>query len=458
MAMPVTPEQWLPILTAELDSRQPQIAKDRRYASGKQDLPEMGENLRASWEKFQRKSLSNFGGLAVTSLCNRLRPLGVRVGESNDHPALVTVRRIWRDNRLAVQIPEAVRDAEETGTGYLVTGRDDQGRAVITRERPEVFYADPDPLTPWRARAALKVWRDKRMGLDFAWVWANGVQQLFERKSLGESTKLLAIAAGGWTPVAGAEYPYDGNVPVVIFERPDGEGYVTPHHDLIDRITLGKLNRLVIAAYQAFRQRAIKPGANGEALPEKDADGNDIDWADILEPAPGALWDLPVPIDIWESATTDMTPLLEGEKSDLREYGAMTGTPIAFLLPDNQSATGAQQVPMQLVFQAYAEQDRFKPALDVALVRALEVEGVDLAGATLEALWVNPEYVTATERYAAAAQAKGAGLASRTIKRDVLAMSPDAIAQDEADGAADLLATAFLTGAPPAAPDATIAQ
>ncbi|WP_244278404.1 hypothetical protein [Gordonia westfalica] len=99
-------------------------------------------------------------------------------------------------------------------------------------------------------------------------------------------------------------------------------GEFEPHLDTITRINAGILERRVTSAMQAWRQRALTGG-----LPQKDAEGNDIDWASVFEPAPGALWDIPAGIELWESDATDIRPLLEGVKDDLRELSEMSATP-----------------------------------------------------------------------------------------------------------------------------------
>lgn len=455
MAIPSTPAEWLPVLAYRLDMRYARVVRLRGYANGEAPLPEMGPNTRASWIAFQRKARTDFGGLAVRSLANRLHPNGVRIGTSEDDPALATVRRIMRDNRWDVQVNSAIYDYLETGVGYLVSGLGDEG-AVITSEKPEQFYASPDPLRPWKARASLKVWRDLDAKTDYAVVICAGQQQVFTRPSYNTQNVLVTGAGFGWTPM-GNPVAFQGQPPVAILARRDsavtGEpaALVEPHTDLIDRINTGKLHRLTTTAMQAFRQRALRPPAGGEPLPDKDPDGNDIDWSKILEPAPGALWDFPVPIDIWESQPTDINPMLAGEKQDAREFAAVTGTPVYVLLPDsaNEAAGSSEKQVEQQVFQAHEEINRLVPGLQVALVYALRAEGVDLGDRTLEVLFEDPEHVSLSEKYAAAVQAKGAGLAGRTIKRDILGMSPDQIKQDEADQASDQLAAALMTvGAP----------
>lgn len=437
--MYTTPDEWLPVLTGRLDSRYPSVVQLRNYATGNAPLPEMGANLRASWLAFQRKARTDFGGLAVGSLADRLIPNGLRVGTTVDSPAAIEAQRIWRDNRLDVAVGEAITDYLATGWGYLVVGLDEDGAAVLTREMPEQFIAATDPARPWRSRAALKVWRDKDAGLDYARVWVTGSAQMYARRSRDDKNTLVVGAGGSlWTRIGDPDL-YDGAPPVAILDR--AEAFLSPHLDVIDRINLGKLQRLVISAMQAFKQRAMKG-----TLPDKDDDGNDIDWAKAFEPAPGALWELPDGIDVWESEQTDIRPLLDGEKADAREFAAVTRTPVSVLLPEgqNQSAEGAASAKEGQILNARKEIARLSPAIASAMTMALLAENVDLGADTVEVLWANPAHVSLSEQFAAAVQAKGAGIPLRQVMRDILSMSPQQIAEAEQDIAAEQLSAALL--------------
>ena len=434
--MAQTPDEWLPILAARLDARYPRIARLRRYANGDADLPEMGPNLRASWVAFQRKARTDYGGLACGSMGDRLRLLSITIGKEADSVESVSARRIMRDNRMDIQFADMVDDYLTTGVGYFVAGHD-AGAAVITREIPEQFYAATDPLRPWKARAAIKVWRDTDAGNDYALVWATGQRQRYVRPSFapslvgGSDRQLRAVNGGGWVPDGDPEL-YDGAPPVVVFERKSGKGLFEPHMDVIDRINLGKLQRLVIAAMLAFRQRALKAADGSPGLPDKDADGNDIDYTKVFESSPGALWELPQGIDIWESQTTDITPLLAAEMADARDFAAVTRTPLSAFTPDgaNQSATGATNSAAEQISQAKNDIARLIPGLEVLNVYALRIEGVDLGDLTVEVEFENPAIVSMSEKYAAAAQAKAAGMTWDSIARTILGWSPDQIAQD----------------------------
>lgn len=443
--MAQTPQEWLPILAKRMDERAPLIAKRRRYADGNADLPEMSQNVRASWEAFQKKSRTNYGGLAAESLANRVQVQTVTVGDGSDVAATEVARRVWRDNRMVVQVADATWDAIVTGVGYLTLGVD-EGGAVLSREDPGQFIAAPDPVRPWRARAALKVWRDDDEGTDYALVWVPGARQVFTRPS-SVNGLVLRGAQGSWVP--GEVVAYAGQVPVAILEGRDPRGVIEPHYDVLDRINLGKLQRLVTTAMQAFRQRALKMPEGMAGLKAEDESGNQIDPEEMFSPSPGAIWDLPDGIDIWESQGTDIRPLLEGEKEDARTYAAVTQTPVSVFVPDgaNQTAEGASQATDGQKAKAKDYIARFKPALASLMVRALAVEGVDVGAQTVEVLFESPEHVSMTEKYAAAAQAKAAGVSLKAIQRNILSMSPEQIAQDAADRAEEQLAAATLVAA-----------
>lgn len=448
--MPRTLAQWADFLTRRMDQARPRLDRLRSYTNGNAPLPEMGPNLKKSWQNFQRRALANSGALIVDSLVERLKPNGILVGDSPDDPRAVQARRIWRDNRLDVAFKDAARDAATVGVGYLLITADDDGRAVVTREVPEQFYVEPDPLRPWKAVAAVKVWRSMSDGVDHMTIWVEGSRTVWQRPCYDAQSKLISRVQGKWDLVGADEY--DGAPPVVILENKDRMGEFEAHTGLIDRINTGILYRLVTMAMQTYRQRALKTPTDSAGIPDTDEQGNDLDYQDIFEPGPGALWELPPGVEIWESQTVDLTPMLNAVKDDWRELAGQTHTPLSAMLPDaaNQSASGAEQPTRALVFKAEDRILRFKPALAVMVVRALAVEGVELdAGSdTVEVKFAPPATVSMTERYAAAVQAKAAGEALETIQENILGYSPEQIAQDKARRAEEQLALALGLAAP----------
>jgi hypothetical protein len=441
--MAVTPAEWLPVLAKRLDDRRARVDLLMSYVTGDAPLPEMNRATREAWQRFQREARTSFGLLVVEALTDRFVPNGVRVGGDDVSEATVAARRIFRDNRLSVVFPDAARDAFTASVGYLIVG-EDSGKAVITAESPQFVITAPDPLRPWVSRAALKVYRDSDEGADFAFVWADGNRQLFTRPIADPSSSepYNFTSEGEWLSVDEPQR-YSGNVPVFALENKGGVGEFEPHMDILNRINRNLLQRLTTVAMQAFKQRMVEGG-----LPETDNTGNDMDWAQVFEPSPGALWDLPEGIKVSELAdgSAGIMAMLQAEDADLRAFAAVTQTPLPMLMPDgaNQSAEGAQFSREGLVLKAEDRVDRFKPALALALVYALRIEGIKDVD-DVEVLFEPAAYVTLSEKYAAAAQASGL-LAIRTIQRQILGMSQAAIAEDEVNRAAEQLQAFTLTG------------
>jgi hypothetical protein len=191
-------------------------------------------------------------------------------------------------------------------------------------------------------------------------------------------------------------------VPVIQFlNRADmdggAQGEFETHLGLLDRINYGVLNRLEIATLQAFRQRAIK------GVPDRDAQGAEIDYSDVFSMDPGAMWILPETADLWEQAMAT-----------------------AFLIAGDTQR--AQRADMSVI-------------------------------------WAPPERFTLSERYDAAVKANAAGVPWRQTMQDVLQFDPQTIDRMEADRANDILlvaaagaaaATAAPAG-PPARPDVAAA-
>lgn len=432
--MPVTADEWLPVLTKRLDDRAPRVRGLRAYVNGDAPLPEMGKNTREAWQRFQRKARTNWGELVVEALAERCVFSGVTVGGALEGDA--RAREIVKRNRMVLQVGDLAREMFTSSIGYVIVGRDAFGRSVITAESPDYVYAAVDPLMPWSARAAVKVWRDPDMGLDFAFVWVPGERVKYARRITdGEDRPLTRASDGGWMRVSSETY--QGEVPVFVFENHGGTGEFETHTDLLDRINTGLLQRIVTVAMQAFKQRWLKGG-----LPQQDANGNDIDYAKMFEPAPGAMWDLPEGIDIGESqdAAQGILAMLQASKDDIRDFAAATRTPISTLLPDasNQSAEGAAFAREGLVFKAKDRIERLKVGLNEVMAAALRIEDASFAD-PVEVSFAPAENVSMTEKSAAAVQAMAAGVPWRTRMTDIYGYSQDKVDQMESELASEAL-------------------
>jgi hypothetical protein len=450
--MVMTPEQWLPILAKRLDDNRPRVQLLKSYMNGNAPLPEGGRNVRASWEAFQRDARTNWGQLILEAVTDRIVPRGILVEGDSQNDVALHAKRIWRDNRMDGVFQEWLRDGLAYGQSYLTCWSGDDGRVKIQANSPETMIVATDPLQPWRVLAALRAWRDINRGLDYALAYSEDGYQVFSRPSLetrDQGTVLKTLVQGKWDVDPSTPEPVVTGMapPVVVYNNPGGVGEYEPHLDVINRINKGVLRRLTIEAMQAFRQRALKADKDSPGLQQKDADGNDIDWAKIFEPAPGALWDLPPGIDIWESQQSDTQWLLQGSKDDIRGLSAVTRTPLPILMPDNTntSAAGAIASETGYISKCGTRLTEAKIGAEAVLVKALELEGVQgLDELTVSVEFEHVERVSMSERYQAAQAAKAAGESQKAIDRDILGKTPEQMRQDALDRAEEALRLASL--------------
>jgi len=449
--IPSTPEEWLALLAARLDERQGRLQVLRDYLNGNPPLPEGVVNDEDAYQQFQPKSRTNFAELVVDAVAERMRIGGFQVGtDSDDDDA---ARAVWRRNMLDVGSADIHRDMLAVGVSYAVVGPD---RSVMV-ESPEFCITDDDPRTKL-PRAGLIVWRDHAEGMDYADLLLPKTVERF-RRPVKASTRLApkgsftssaaagffsetpveftrAWATGDWETVNPPRMHGFAEVPIVKFANRDEVGEFERHLDILDRINWGLLQRLVITAMQAFRQRAIK----GE-LPTHDAEGAEIDYGAVFAPGAGALWTLPDGVDIWESQQTDIQPILTAIKDDIQHLAAVTRTPMSTFMPEgaNQSAEGAAFAREGLVFKT---EDRIARA-DASWSRLMRLV---LDTDEVVTKWLPAERQSLAERADAASKAQD--LPWRTRMEEIWQFSGEEVDRMEAERAAD---------APmlPPAPDAT---
>lgn len=430
--MALSPDQWLDRLAKAMDDRSARLSLLRRYRDGDAPLPEGAEDCREAYRDFQRKARTNFGELVTDAVAERMIVGGFRVAGAPEDDDVA--RQIWLRSRMQAGSNDVHRDMVGLSSGYVMLGGD-RGRATITVERPEQVITEHDARRPDIVRAAAKVYRDTLNGADVALLHLPGELYIFKRplRDMLTNAPLNHIRAqGGWR-VDDAEETGLSFVPVYPFVNRGGLGEFETHVDVLDRINWGILQRLVVTAMQAYRQRGIK----GD-LPPEDADGKEINYDEVFSPAPGALWQLPEGIDIWESQQTDITPLLSGVKDDIAHLAAVTRTPMSTLLPggENQTAEGAAFAKEGLVFKAEDRQSRANWGDVMAGAMAIErgesepVEGVEVT-------WKPAARPSLAERADAASKAQD--LPWRTKMEEIWGFDGETIDRMESQRASDAL-------------------
>lgn len=435
-----TPADWLGILTERMDKEAPRYRRLEQYVNGDAPLPELSKDTSEAWRDFQKEARTNFGATIRDAVADRIVPIGLTVGGSVTSQAAKAAALVWRDNRADQVVWDMVVYGLNYGKSFLTVMRDGDAEVpVVSAASPLMVAADTDSLRPWKINAAVRVWRNVTEARDYARVMVPGGSQLFSRQSYSTLKDTTTVVTdryqGGWEPEKDLE-PGAQSIPVVIYENPGGLAEVEPHTDIIDRINRSVLNLLTTSAMQAFKQRALETPEDKGGLPQHDKDGNVIDYAKLFEPAPAALWNLPPGVKVWEGAATDTTPMLNAIMAYVKHLSAASGTPLPMLMPDsaNQTAAGAENTEKSFIFKVRQRLSQAKLAIEAALVIALEYMSKSTKG-TVDVAFEDPTRVLLTEKYAAAVQARAAGLSLRTIQTLILGMTPEEIEQDAANRA-----------------------
>lgn len=359
------------------------LATLEAYRAGCPPLPYLAPSERRGFYQFHRVSRTNVARKIVGSVAERMAVRAIRTAAADDDKGDAIAWRYWTENGLDLDSTDVHSDMLTFSEAYVRVGVGEDGRPIALRRDPRFCITVQDPLNPQRTMAAFELLHDEYAGVDYAYLWLPGEQWVASapRASRPGNVVVSGITTGdarrfGWwwprlsfnpatftmrpdvASVAEAEqdggpysqtFPDSPVVPVVRFTNRDDRGEFEEHLDLLDRIHHSVMIRVVTAAVQAYKQRALQQevpasGAVVDRLPAKNPTTDEpIDWEEIFQPGPDALWKLPPGVKIWESTPGDLKPLLSAAQDDIKTLSAVTDTPIPLLSDDvNQSAEGAQ--------------------------------------------------------------------------------------------------------------------
>lgn len=425
-----------------------QLADSRRYDYTYYDWRELlwsyrvGEpplsGLASQWadatREFIRLSKSNYAGVVVEALMNRVQFWGVRVPGDTDGDSYV--------RQFIVENGAFVQDAEDyaftMGAGYLLVGppANPGEPAIASAEDPRSTMVITDPARPRVVLAGLKTYWDDVAGAQVAAMYLRGGvggdrrDRLVTFYSQTRFTDGVGSVVGDWElqPDLSGPLPVQGlGVPIVPLVNPRGRGEFEEKIDLLDRIINGIADRLWTAKYQVHMQRGIR----SDNLPDYDSDGKKIDYNDIFRADPGALWKLPLDAEIWESKQISVDAILAPVRDDLKELSATTSTPLHMFSPDAMtgSAEGASLSREGISFKADDRTQRWSPDM-IRLARlGLAYGGQQPAGPELEAIWAPTERLSLSARVTAGAAAGVLGLPSEGLWADLMQVSPSVVAR-----------------------------
>lgn len=456
-------------LFGQLRAKEARLKLLEDYYTGRPPLPWGSEDTKAKFYRFQQTARSNFASLIVQAPCDRCGVRSISTAVDHDENGDQQAWQLFTSNDLDIHFSDVTRMAFKWGEAFMAVGMPDPeegtGQAVITAEDPRQVICAMDPMRPRKVVAAFKLYHDDVDGLDIAILWLPGEKWVATRERMIATNPLVrpggilapvepipvSFTAGGYdmAPMRTGD-AVDGvfsesyavqDIPVVPFRNREGTGEFELHTDLLDRINHMILQRIVIATMQAFKQRAIEV-LSAEDLPERDDDGNVIDYDDIFAADPGALWKLPAGAKIWESGQVDLTGVLAGTKDDVLHLAALTRTPLSMFTPDaaTQTAEGASLQREGLTFKVEEYLRGANRSLSRVMSLGFQFMGDAVRGdlSQIAVDWLPAERYSLAEQGAAASQA-ATSLTWEQTQRIIWQQTPAQIAEAKSQRADDLL-------------------
>lgn len=227
-----------------------------------------------------------------------------------------------------------------------------------------------------------------------------------------------------------------GCLPIVKMTTPNGKGQFESSLKTLKSIDQQRFQRLCIQEMQAFKQRWVQGDMpeyyqkNDPAVKANRARAGDkIDYSELFEMGPAALWLLPADAKIGESSITDITPIVTAASSDIKHLAGSTGTPLSILSPDTAgSAEGAKLTTRMLRVKVRDMNMRANDTFVLLLKMALTALGSNASEERFETTWEPIDLPTELEMAEAASQVKGV-IPLKTIARRFLHMTETEIAE-----------------------------
>lgn len=227
-----------------------------------------------------------------------------------------------------------------------------------------------------------------------------------------------------------------GCLPIVKMTTPNGKGQFESSLKTLKSIDQQRFQRLCIQEMQAFKQRWVQGDMpeyyqkNDPAVKANRARvGDKIDYSELFEMGPAALWLLPADAKIGESSITDITPIVTAASSDIKHLAGSTGTPLSILSPDTAgSAEGAKLTTRMLRLKVRDMNMRANDTFVLLLKMALTASGSNASEERFETTWEPIDLPTELEMAEAASQVKGV-IPLKTIARRFLHMTETEIAE-----------------------------
>jgi hypothetical protein len=454
---PDTPDWWLLRLGNALEADKPRLESLQLYDCGNHPLPTGNRKMRETYHRLQKMSRSNYTGLVAEAVRERLRVTGFMTGSDGTRTTDDQAWEIWQANSLDAGSGVVHHRALSLGRSYVIVGppRPTRKYPLITPESPLNVIHESDPENPRELLAALKTWIDGVKGRQLAIVYLPDRIVYYRAVAPGISGVDWDAKAWELDPEKPPVVNPLGRVPVVPFinrrNRAEmGMGEFEDVTDIMDRINVTVLDRLVTQAMQAYRQRWAK------GIDIEDENGNP---QRPFDPGADLLWIVPDDnAQFGDFQQTDLKPLLSACSADIRDLAAISRTPPHYLLADiaNVSGDALAAAESGLTSKARDRSTECGESWEDVVRMAGEYLGSAI-GLDSQIVWADFERRTLAELADAAVKYAAAGVPFRE-RMAVLGFTPAEINRMEAERMKDALIASLnspLGVDPGSAPGAT---
>lgn len=401
------------------------------YKVGDPPLPQIQPEYADAFRDVLRKARSNYAPMCIGAMLDRLELQAVSTLADSDADGDDLAADIMDETGFGAVLKNLFGFALSMGEGYAMVVPGSAGGATLSSGAlaPSIHAIDPrrcigipDLSNPVRLRAALVRQYDSVTGEYASHLFLPG-----EKWTLNWDAGLKKWVDAVYEPVEGLDAL--GGIPVVRFDNLDGLGEYEPHLDLLDRINDTTLQRIIGFWYQALRQRAMF-GDEDEG-DEDEPDSEPVDWAHLLNAGPGALWRFPADFKLQELQQADFGPFINAKRDDVKEFAAVTSTPLHLITPDaaNGSAEGAGLMRESLTSKVRDRRTRWAPSLKLLWRIAFAMAGAQDRGREIRLHWGPIEFRTLAEKASASSQAAGT-LSLEDRCDQIWEMSPDDTARN----------------------------
>lgn len=443
---PGSPEWWLLRLGRKLADEAERFNLLESYWSGNPPLPHGNKRMREAYRRLQRIARTNFGALVAEAVLERLKIVGFRAGGKSTDEADKEAWEWWQSNHMDADSSLVHRMAVTLSRAYVIVGEDpdDKTKPLVTVEDPRQVIHESDPTNRRRVKAALKTYWDDIEERHVAVLYLEKSIHYFKSTNSirpdTERGRLWSVNSWNFDTNLGEAGSIEnelGEVPVTPFiNRPDmagrGLGEYEDVLDILDRINTVVLDRLVVSAMQAYRQRWAK----GVSL--TDENGNQ---QDAFDPGADLLWLVEdSDAEFGEFASTDLSPIIKSIESDVAHLAAITRTPPHYILAGIVNASGDALSVAETGLTSKTDERKIEYGESWERVYRQVSKRFNLPPVEWDAevIWKDSQFRSLTERASASVQLKNADVPWKTRMR-LLDFTPAEIERMEEERQEDAL-------------------